>query len=579
MISFDIVLYAARQTPAGRLENQIAECVQALVVFAVPHAAKPVWAGGAVPPGAVAVLNVQNGQDKSWSKSCNRAAAGGKAPWVLFLDVSRKVDAGFCEAVERATEHHPGAAGFALRLLPEETGHHINPVTLEAYTLPPCALLVSRRDFEGAGGFDTHLPPAAAAHDLALRLRAGEKKLYHVPAAVVLQTDEAGPTGEERRQNYLDKAMGDLLLAYKYGEPAKARRHYRRVIAAPQHFENVRKLLLGQYVRHFAKLWPCRFWRLANSALAQKAAHLGSSAYILGLGPAHAVAALKKGPKISVVVRTHARPQTLHATLQSIAHQTYANYEVVVVEDGQPTAQAMIEQEFGHLPIVYISTGAPVGRSSAGNLGMQKASGEYVNLLDDDDCFYPDHLEQYAGVAAAHPDADILFGFSTAMMADVKSKDPYVLDVKKLEPARFDRLNVFTMSQNCQIPISAAVFKKSLFERCGGLDENLNAHEDWAMWLRFLAAAKRANPETADVPRATMLFYQPANPEAAKRRMQEYMQNDAALFGDESIRFSVSVADLRGYYDGVLADVRHVKNLGELDAFLARQANREKERP
>ena len=43
--------------------------------------------------------------------------------------------------------------------------------------------------------------------------------------------------------------------------------------------------------------------------------------------------------------------------------------------------------------IRYFATGEKVGRSRAGNLGMEKASGRYLNFLDDDDLFFADHVE------------------------------------------------------------------------------------------------------------------------------------------------------------------------------------------
>lgn len=582
-MKYDVVLYSAMHTEPQTALAQVQACVAALtarcpslshIVLVLPTEMMSVLeAGSDICWPDITKITVNKKQPLG--SFCNRGARGGDASWILFLDISRVPDEGFWEAAEQAIVRYPEAGALTCRLLPSQDGQHVDPVTLEAFFLRPEAMIVSRQEFDAIGGFDVRLPGRAAAEDFALRLRAeGSKKIYYVPFAVLLET--VHPAQEALRDQYIEEQLGELLLAYKYGNAGLQRRRYRGQIKAPRHFPNVRKLLFANYLRHFFLLWPCWLWRFTHPKGFRTARDLREESPACALGPDTSARRCVQGPQISVVIRTHARPQRLRNTLLSVANQTYQNYEIVVVEDGEATAREMIENEFACLPIRYIATGAPVGRSRAGNLGMQEASGEYLNLLDDDDYFYPEHLELFAAQAVEHPNADILFGFSVAILADVESEDPYKLAIKGLRPITYDRLDVFTMSQNCQIPIEGALFKKDLLLKCGGLDENLDAHEDWAMWLRFLAVAQRAHFSKVDVARATTLFLQPADPQIAHERMREYMKSDAAFFADESIRFTVTLAQMRSFYDGVLADVRHVKNLGELDDFLQTQADREK---
>lgn len=161
---------------------------------------------------------------------------------------------------------------------------------------------------------------------------------------------------------------------------------------------------------------------------------------------------------------------------------------------------------------------------------------------------------------------------------EVLSEDPWQQRVRTLRPVEIDRMDAFTMCQICQLPSLAVLFRKSLFQRCGGLDEKLGAHEDWAMWLRFFAGGRRANPHGVDVRRITTVFTQPASPEEAKRCMAEYMAYDEAFFGDESIRFDVSLADMRRFHDGMIADIRHVQAKGMLEEYLRAQEKRNSER-
>ena len=89
-------------------------------------------------------------------------------------------------------------------------------------------------------------------------------------------------------------------------------------------------------------------------------------------------------PLVSIVMRTHDRKSLLSKTLNAMRHVTYPNYEIIIIEDGQPTAEQMIRTDFSDLPIIYTATNNPVGRSAAANIGCSKASGKYINFLDDE---------------------------------------------------------------------------------------------------------------------------------------------------------------------------------------------------
>ena len=281
-----------------------------------------------------------------------------------------------------------------------------------------------------------------------------------------------------------------------------------------------------------------------------------------------AVRAPQETPLISVIVRTCGRPQTLKRTLESLRWQTYRNFEIIVAEDGPPAAREMVERDFAELPIRYLNDGRFHGRAANGNRGLAAARGALCNFLDDDDFFYPDHLELLAGVLCAHPEADLVLGSAMAMFV---AKDGTVTEVR---PMVFDRIDRFTMCQNCRIPIQTVLFRRSLFERYGGLIETLEAHEDWGMWLKYLEHGRRITPHAPDVRRATSLFVQPAAQSDAAARMEAYRKSDADFYSDASLCFNVTLADMRRYYDDMIADMRCLEARGELHEFLEQQAKR-----
>ena len=96
---------------------------------------------------------------------------------------------------------------------------------------------------------------------------------------------------------------------------------------------------------------------------------------------------------VSIVIRTCGRPHILRGALESVRNQNYKNIEVIVAEDGENTAQNMVEKEFSDLNIRYTNTGARRGRTVVGNLALAMATGDYLNFLVDDDLLFPEHVE------------------------------------------------------------------------------------------------------------------------------------------------------------------------------------------
>ncbi len=493
-----------------------------------------------------------------------------KNGWVLFLPEDSRLAEDFDRALAKAGEARPDAAAFECRCLPREAEHPLNLATMETPFL--CGAFAIRREvLERLGGPSPRLPFYWAGIELSRRLRGAGEKLYYLPEAVVWRKP---PAAEDEERAYLDDAQSRLLLAYQYGGVWAANLRYLKTLKNPRPFPGVRRALARAYAGHFLRLWPFLLRRFGHRAQFSARPPLFWEDVDFRRGEAPLPERLVSAPLVSVVVRTHKRREALREALASIARQSYGSFEVLVVEDGAPDAREMVEAEFAGLPLRYHATGEPIGRSRAGNLGLAMARGDYLCFLDDDDYFYPEHLETLMSRALAHPEADLVLGTAHVELVDEGPPRRLV----RREMMHFDRLDVFTMSQMCQIPIQSVLFKRGLYEKLGGLDEKLSAHEDWSMWLRYLAKATRINPQGVDVHRATSVFVQSAAQGDAQRRMAAYMENDAALFGDESIRFDVSLADMRAFYNGMLSDLRHVQKLGKLDDFLTRQENREQRR-
>jgi glycosyltransferase involved in cell wall biosynthesis len=117
----------------------------------------------------------------------------------------------------------------------------------------------------------------------------------------------------------------------------------------------------------------------------------------------------------SFIIPLFNRPDELRELLQSLAAQTYKQFEVIVVEDGSTIPAEDVVQQFPDaFPLRYYCI-ANVGPGGARNYGCQQAVGEYF-LFVDSDCLLPPHyletvhlglttrpVDAFGGPDAAHP--------------------------------------------------------------------------------------------------------------------------------------------------------------------------------
>ena len=98
--------------------------------------------------------------------------------------------------------------------------------------------------------------------------------------------------------------------------------------------------------------------------------------------------------KVSVIVPIYNVEQYLENCLQSIAMQTYENFEVLMINDGTPDRSAEIAKRFQDLDERFVLLEKDNGGlSSARNYGLDHASGEFICFIDSDDYIMPMYIE------------------------------------------------------------------------------------------------------------------------------------------------------------------------------------------
>jgi glycosyltransferase involved in cell wall biosynthesis len=116
---------------------------------------------------------------------------------------------------------------------------------------------------------------------------------------------------------------------------------------------------------------------------------------------------------VSVIVPTYNRAGIVRAAIDSVLRQTYANVEVIVVDDGSTDDTRQVVEGYG-APVRYLHQ-RNGGVSAARNFGFAHARGEFVALLDSDDQFLPWKLDAQVRMLREHPDVGMVWTDMTAI--------------------------------------------------------------------------------------------------------------------------------------------------------------------
>lgn len=204
-----------------------------------------------------------------------------------------------------------------------------------------------------------------------------------------------------------------------------------------------------------------------------------------------------KRPLFSVVVPTYDRQAYLREAVSSVLAQTVESFECIVVDDGSPQPQTVVDDP----RIKLIRRSVNGGLAAARNTGIAQSRGKYLAFLDDDDMFTPDRLEI---AAKGLEQAALAICWSTFMGETVGRQ-------RRLNGNVHD-----TILNKTTPPIGAVAIER---ERAPLFDEEYLASQDLEWWLRVTRDVqvatvpqvgymirKHSGPRNLNGPRARVQF-------------------------------------------------------------------------
>jgi len=190
-------------------------------------------------------------------------------------------------------------------------------------------------------------------------------------------------------------------------------------------------------------------------------------------------------PIASVVVRTMNRPPLLRDALASLANQTFRSFEVIVVNDAGNDVAPIVAEFADQITIRYIQHPRQRGRSAALNSGAQAARGTWITYLDDDDIFYPTHLDVLANALQRTPDVRVAYSDANHSLSLALGEGERVVLRERRQSFEFDPTELLVRNH---IPILTLAHAVSCFGQVGWFDEELQEFEDWDFVIRLAQA-------------------------------------------------------------------------------------------
>lgn len=185
-------------------------------------------------------------------------------------------------------------------------------------------------------------------------------------------------------------------------------------------------------------------------------------------------------PKATVIIPAYNAMTYLPQTLASVLNQTFADFEVLIINDGSTDDIILWASEICD-PRVRLISQDNQGLPGARNTGIAHAQGEYIAFLDADDFWEPTKLEKQANCLDSKPEVGLVYTWT--LLVDQHGKSTGTVMAAQIEGNVWEKLLLGDVVGNG----SSAMIRRRCFESVGLFDTELSSIEDCDMWVRIAA--------------------------------------------------------------------------------------------
>jgi len=185
-------------------------------------------------------------------------------------------------------------------------------------------------------------------------------------------------------------------------------------------------------------------------------------------------------PRITVITPSYNQGRFLEETILSVLNQNYPNLDYIIMDGGSTDNSLDLIRAYAK----YLShwEAQPDGGQAAGiAAGFGKAAGEILAYLNSDDLYMPDALKKVAKYFSLNSKVQWMYG--DCLVID---SDNHI--IRRMYPPAFDE-TIF-LYENQIVPQQSAFWRRTLYERVGGITGGFQFCMDYDLLMKFVQAGE-----------------------------------------------------------------------------------------
>lgn len=187
-------------------------------------------------------------------------------------------------------------------------------------------------------------------------------------------------------------------------------------------------------------------------------------------------------PTVSVVIPTYNRAELIGRSIQSVLNQSYADFELLVIDDGSTDETEGVVARFCDPRINYVRLASNVGVSAARNVGIRISKGKFIAFQDSDDEWLSDNLAKHMSVfERSSPNLGVVYSDMHRILKDgfVSYHASPTVDSGRLINPTTQFYQVYMLGSQ------SVVIKRDCLDATGYFNEELPALEDLELFIRL----------------------------------------------------------------------------------------------
>lgn len=188
--------------------------------------------------------------------------------------------------------------------------------------------------------------------------------------------------------------------------------------------------------------------------------------------------------RFSVIMPLYNKAPYVRKAVESVVDQTFADWELIVVDDCSTDGSAAIVEQIVDPRIRIIRLEENGGVGSARNRGVAESTAPFVCFLDADDWWEPTFLEEMAALIERHPNAGI-YGTGYYIVKNGKKRVAPIGIDEGFTEGEINYCQVYAKTLCMPLTSISVCIPHRVFDEAGGFPVGITLGEDFLLWLRI----------------------------------------------------------------------------------------------